>query len=166
MDTADLGSVRSSAGDGAGPCAGHYRVRARRREQLDRLDVSGRPRHRSTGHLRRLGGPGAGSRTAASGRPACAWTSPAGPPRNDHTGCTGSGFVAGYEGTGAADTYKIDDVPSAGDYTLAVRYAATGTYRLVNRRTHVLTLPSASALRDVAQTRGPRVGAFLSAQEG
>ncbi|WP_377268678.1 TIM-barrel domain-containing protein [Peterkaempfera sp. SMS 1(5)a] len=55
---------------------------------------------------------------------------------NDHTGYTGSGFVAGYEGTGAADTYKIDNVPSAGDYTLAIRYAdSTGNDGKTTTRT-------------------------------
>ncbi|MCU7729909.1 ricin-type beta-trefoil lectin domain protein [Actinoplanes sp. KI2] len=40
----------------------------------------------------------------------------------DHTGYTGSGFAAGFEGTGSGVQYDID-VPTAGAWRLAVRYA-------------------------------------------
>ncbi|HEY3558688.1 MAG TPA: ricin-type beta-trefoil lectin domain protein [Kribbella sp.] len=44
----------------------------------------------------------------------------------DHSGHTGSGFVAGYEKVGSGITVNVD-VPAAGAYRLAVRYAnATG----------------------------------------
>jgi hypothetical protein len=40
----------------------------------------------------------------------------------DHTGYTGSGFAAGFEGTGSGIQYDVD-VPTAGSWRLAVRYA-------------------------------------------
>ncbi|MEV7405779.1 hypothetical protein AB0N93_36035 [Streptomyces sp. NPDC091267] len=43
---------------------------------------------------------------------------------NDRAGCTGSGFVAGHEETGAADTYRIYDVPPG---AAAPRQSATAT---------------------------------------
>ncbi|MFJ8388847.1 TIM-barrel domain-containing protein [Streptomyces sp. NPDC094438] len=55
---------------------------------------------------------------------------------SDHTGYTGTGFVAGYEATGASDTYQITGVPSDGDYTLTVRYAnSTGSDGKTTART-------------------------------
>ncbi len=42
---------------------------------------------------------------------------------SDHTGYSGSGFVAGYQNVGAVGSYTVDGVPAAGDYTLAVREA-------------------------------------------
>jgi hypothetical protein len=53
----------------------------------------------------------------------------------DHTGHTGSGFVAGYEHTGSGLTQDVAAVPSTGDYRLAVRYsnAAGGTGTLSTR---------------------------------
>jgi alpha-glucosidase (family GH31 glycosyl hydrolase) len=45
----------------------------------------------------------------------------------DHTGHTGSGFVAGFSQTGSALNQDVSAVPSAGTYQLNVRYAnATG----------------------------------------
>lgn len=44
-------------------------------------------------------------------------------PADDHTGSTGSGFVAGLEQTGASIADTIADVPQAGTYALTVRYA-------------------------------------------
>ncbi|ADB30605.1 glycoside hydrolase family 31 [Kribbella flavida DSM 17836] len=41
----------------------------------------------------------------------------------DHTGHTGSGFVAGYEKAGAGISVNVSGVPAAGTYRLAVRYA-------------------------------------------
>jgi hypothetical protein len=43
-------------------------------------------------------------------------------PAYDHRGFTGSAFVAGYEATGSASIVSVD-VPSAGTYRLAIRYA-------------------------------------------
>src|SRR3954470_1922315 len=40
----------------------------------------------------------------------------------DHTGFTGSGFAAGFETTGSGIQYDVD-VPAAGSWRLAVRYA-------------------------------------------
>jgi len=40
----------------------------------------------------------------------------------DHTGFTGNGFAAGFEGTGSGVQYDVD-VPTAGSWRLAVRYA-------------------------------------------
>jgi hypothetical protein len=42
---------------------------------------------------------------------------------HNHTGNTGSGFVAGYEKAGSGITVSVSGVPSAGVYRLAVRYA-------------------------------------------
>ncbi|MFI5736365.1 TIM-barrel domain-containing protein [Kribbella sp. NPDC051587] len=45
----------------------------------------------------------------------------------DHTGSTGSGFVAGFEKVGSGITTSVSGVPAAGSYRLAIRYAnATG----------------------------------------
>ena len=41
----------------------------------------------------------------------------------DHTGHTGSGFVAGFETAGSVVSHAVSGVPSAGSYRLAVRYA-------------------------------------------
>lgn len=41
----------------------------------------------------------------------------------DHTGFTGSGFVAGFERTGSALYHDVSLVPAAGTYRLAVRYS-------------------------------------------
>lgn len=41
----------------------------------------------------------------------------------DHSGYTGTGFAAGYQNTGASDSYVVNDVPATGDYTLAIREA-------------------------------------------
>lgn len=41
----------------------------------------------------------------------------------DHAGYSGSGFVAGYGQVGATATFTVSDVPAAGDYALAIRYA-------------------------------------------
>jgi hypothetical protein len=41
----------------------------------------------------------------------------------DHTGYTGSGFAAGYEGAGSGIEQDVSAVPAAGSYRLAVRYA-------------------------------------------
>jgi hypothetical protein len=41
---------------------------------------------------------------------------------SDHTGYTGSGFVAGYGSVGAATTFSVD-VPSAGSYPISLRYS-------------------------------------------
>jgi hypothetical protein len=41
---------------------------------------------------------------------------------SDHTGYTGSGFVAGYGSVGAATTFSVD-VPSAGSYPVALRFS-------------------------------------------
>ncbi|MEY9936440.1 TIM-barrel domain-containing protein [Streptacidiphilus sp. MAP5-3] len=55
---------------------------------------------------------------------------------NDHTGYTGTGFIDGYEGAGASDTYQITGLPSAGDYTLTIRYAnSTGNDGKTTTRT-------------------------------
>jgi Glycosyl hydrolases family 31/Ricin-type beta-trefoil lectin domain/Domain of unknown function (DUF5110)/Carbohydrate binding module (family 35) len=43
-------------------------------------------------------------------------------PAYDHKGYTGTGFAAGYEGSGSGVQYDVD-VPSAGTWRLAVRYA-------------------------------------------
>src|SRR3569833_720787 len=43
-------------------------------------------------------------------------------PAYDHTGFTGTGFASGYEGTGSGVQYDVD-VPTAGTWRLAVRYA-------------------------------------------
>jgi hypothetical protein len=43
-------------------------------------------------------------------------------PAYDHKGQTGTGFVSGYEGTGSGVQYDVD-VPTAGTWRLAVRYA-------------------------------------------
>ncbi|MBY8882836.1 ricin-type beta-trefoil lectin domain protein [Actinacidiphila acidipaludis] len=53
----------------------------------------------------------------------------------DHTGHTGSGFVAGYQGTGSGVTQDVASVPAAGTYRLWVRYsnAAGGTGSLSTR---------------------------------
>ncbi|GAA2332456.1 ricin-type beta-trefoil lectin domain protein [Dactylosporangium salmoneum] len=52
-------------------------------------------------------------------------------PAYDHTGYTGSAFVAGYEKTGSGLAIDVSGVPSAGSYKLQVRYSnakgATGT---------------------------------------
>ncbi|MFI5934143.1 family 16 glycoside hydrolase [Actinoplanes sp. NPDC051494] len=40
----------------------------------------------------------------------------------DHTGYTGTGFVAGYGSAGAATTFSVD-VPSAGSYPVALRFS-------------------------------------------
>ncbi|MEU3460772.1 ricin-type beta-trefoil lectin domain protein [Streptomyces sp. NPDC006733] len=46
----------------------------------------------------------------------------------DHTGNTGSGFVAGFEGTGSGVAQDVSQIPATGSYRLAVRYAnATGS---------------------------------------
>ncbi|WP_432992460.1 ricin-type beta-trefoil lectin domain protein [Dactylosporangium sp. CA-233914] len=48
-------------------------------------------------------------------------------PAYDHTGYTGSAFVAGYETTGSSLAVDVSGVPAAGSYRLQVRYAnATG----------------------------------------
>lgn len=44
-------------------------------------------------------------------------------PAAGHHGYTGGSYVEGFEQSGATITYRITAVPSAGDYTLAVRYA-------------------------------------------
>jgi hypothetical protein len=41
----------------------------------------------------------------------------------DHTGSTGNGFIAGFEGTGSGIEQDVSAVPAAGTYRLAVRYA-------------------------------------------
>ncbi|GID91506.1 hypothetical protein Adi01nite_09180 [Amorphoplanes digitatis] len=41
---------------------------------------------------------------------------------SDHSGYTGSGFVAGYGAAGAATTFTVD-VPSAGSYPVSLRYS-------------------------------------------
>ncbi|MEU8610907.1 family 16 glycoside hydrolase [Actinoplanes sp. NPDC048791] len=41
---------------------------------------------------------------------------------SDHTGYTGSGFVAGYGSVGAATTFSVD-VPSAGSYPVGLRFS-------------------------------------------
>ncbi|TVT19497.1 DUF5110 domain-containing protein [Amycolatopsis acidiphila] len=41
----------------------------------------------------------------------------------DHQGYTGSGFLAGFTGTGASLIQDVSDVPEAGTYRLSVRYA-------------------------------------------
>jgi hypothetical protein len=53
----------------------------------------------------------------------------------DHTGYTGTGFVAGYEATGSGITQDVSQVPSTGSYRLQVRYsnAAGGTGTLSTR---------------------------------
>lgn len=54
----------------------------------------------------------------------------------DHSGYTGTGFVAGYEGAGSAVTQDVSLVPSAGSYRLWVRYSnakGTGTGSLSTR---------------------------------
>ncbi|MFI1096402.1 ricin-type beta-trefoil lectin domain protein [Streptomyces sp. NPDC020917] len=53
----------------------------------------------------------------------------------DHTGYTGTGFVAGYEATGSGITQDVSQVPATGDYRLQVRYsnAAGGTGSLSTR---------------------------------
>ncbi|WP_069466185.1 ricin-type beta-trefoil lectin domain protein [Actinacidiphila rubida] len=54
----------------------------------------------------------------------------------DHAGHTGTGFVAGYEGTGSALTQNVSLVPAAGQYRLWVRYSnakGTGTGTLSTR---------------------------------
>ena len=43
-------------------------------------------------------------------------------PAYDHKGYTGTGFASGFEGTGSAVQYDVD-VPAAGTWRLAVRYA-------------------------------------------
>ncbi len=45
----------------------------------------------------------------------------------DHTGFTGRGFAADYGQVSASDAWTVTGVPSAGDYTLQVRYANGGT---------------------------------------
>jgi alpha-glucosidase (family GH31 glycosyl hydrolase) len=45
----------------------------------------------------------------------------------DHSGYSGSGFVAGLEKAGATDTVALRDVPADGSYALQVRYANGGT---------------------------------------
>ena len=44
-------------------------------------------------------------------------------PADNHTGYTGSEFVAGWQQTGAAITEQVLNVPSAGTYQLSMRYA-------------------------------------------
>ncbi|MBM9509258.1 ricin-type beta-trefoil lectin domain protein [Actinacidiphila acididurans] len=53
----------------------------------------------------------------------------------DHSGSTGSGFVAGYEATGSGITTDVSGIPAAGAYRLQVRYsnAAGGTGSLSTR---------------------------------
>ena len=42
---------------------------------------------------------------------------------SDHTGFGGTGFVAGLENAGATDTFSVTGVPSAGQYSVQMRYA-------------------------------------------
>ncbi|WP_329172457.1 ricin-type beta-trefoil lectin domain protein [Streptomyces sp. NBC_01477] len=53
----------------------------------------------------------------------------------DHSGHTGSGFVAGYEATGSGISQDVSQIPATGDYRLQVRYsnAAGGTGTLSTR---------------------------------
>ncbi|MDI5965494.1 ricin-type beta-trefoil lectin domain protein [Streptantibioticus silvisoli] len=63
----------------------------------------------------------------------------------DHTGFNGSGFVAGFEGTGSAWTQDVSAVPSAGTYRLLVRYAnATGGDGQATTRTLSTTVGGAA----------------------
>src|SRR6185503_9070830 len=41
----------------------------------------------------------------------------------DHTGYTGSAFVAGFETAGSSLAFDISGIPAAGSYRLAIRYA-------------------------------------------
>ena len=51
----------------------------------------------------------------------------------DHTGYTGTGFIAGYSNTGSSITQDVSAVPSAGTYKLAVRYAnGTGSSKTLS----------------------------------
>ncbi|WP_371483765.1 ricin-type beta-trefoil lectin domain protein [Kitasatospora sp. NBC_00315] len=53
----------------------------------------------------------------------------------DHSGHTGSGFVAGYQGAGSGFGQDVSQIPSTGSYRLSVRYsnAAGGTGSLSTR---------------------------------
>lgn len=69
----------------------------------------------------------------------------------DHSGYTGSGFVAGYEATGSGITQDVSQVPSSGAYRLQVRYSnAVGSTGTLSTRVNgaagpKLTLPGTSS---------------------
>jgi hypothetical protein len=63
----------------------------------------------------------------------------------DHTGNTGSGFVAGFESTGSGIAHDVSAVPAAGTYRLAVRYAnAVGSDNQSTTRTLSTTVNGAA----------------------
>ncbi|MFI0723704.1 ricin-type beta-trefoil lectin domain protein [Streptomyces sp. NPDC021224] len=72
----------------------------------------------------------------------------------DHTGYTGSAFVAGYEAAGSGIAQDVSQVPAAGDYRLQVRYsnAAGGTGTLSTRvggaAGPALSLPATASWND------------------